>query len=139
MAGEQATYKVLVASSGVTNIVSHRIYGGGLAPEDADPPYITYQVVGDADRQPNIKGATGVVAKRVQVNCVSASYTQCTQIADKARVALHCYYGTGGAETVHGIFMENEIDVQVPRVEGSDTYIFIKVQDYVVWVNEATS
>jgi len=138
VAGEQATYKVLVASSNVTNTVGTRVYAGGMAPEDASLPYITFQVIGDADRQPAISGATGLVAKRIQLNLVATAYTQVHSLANSTRLALHCYSGTGGSETVHGIFMDNELDVTVPRVEGSDKYVFIKVQDYVVWVTEAT-
>jgi len=138
VAGEQATYKVLAASA-ATNTVGTRIWGGGQAPEDSALPYITLQVVGDADRQPAINGATGLVAKRIQLNCVSTTYSQVVSLADATRIALHAYSGTGGSETVRGIFMENELDVTVPHTEGGDKYVYIKVQDFVVWVDEATS
>ncbi len=139
MAGEQATYKVLSANTNVTAIVSTRIWAGGQAPEDSALPYITYEVVGIADRQPAITGMTGLVAKRIQVNCVSTAYTQATQLVDKVTIALNTYSGTGGAETVRGIFVEDELDVTVPLVEGGDKYAYIKVLPCVVWVDEATS
>jgi len=139
VAGEQATYKILVASSNVTNIVGSRVYGGGQAPEDASLPYVTFQVVGDADRTPVLTGKSPLVAKRIQVNCVTTSYATLVPLAEKVRLALHCYAGTIGTETVRGAFLENELDVTVPRVEGGDKYVFIKVQDYVVWCDEATS
>ena len=137
MAGEQATYKVLSTSSGVTNIVSNRVFGGGQAPEDEVFPYVTYEVIGIADRTPSIAGSTGLVAKRIQVNCVTTSYTQTTNLADRVTVALHAFSGAAGAETVRGIFVEDELDVTVPLVKGGDKYAYIKVLPCVVWVDEA--
>lgn len=139
MAGEQAVYKVLAANSGVTNIVSNRIWGGGQAPLESAYPYVTLQVLGIADRTPAITGPTGLVGKRMQVNCVTTSYTQATQLADRVTVALNTYSGTGGTETVRGIFVEDELDVTVPRIEGSDKHLYVKLLPSVLWVDEATS
>lgn len=139
MAGENATFKILSTSSDVTNLVAQRIYGGGQAPQDASFPYITFQVIGDPDRQPAITGATGLAAKRIQINSVTTSYATLVPLAEKVRIACHAFSGTAGTETVRGMFMDNELDVTVPRVDGGDKYVYIKVQDFVVWVDEATS
>jgi hypothetical protein len=139
VAGEQAVYKLLVGSSNVTNIVSGRVYNGGVAPQKASLPYITLQVVGDHDRQLSISGATGLVAKRIQVNNATTAYTQTVDLAAASRKALHGKSGTAGDETVSEIMMDNELDATVPFVDGSDKYVYIKVQDCIVWVDEATS
>jgi hypothetical protein len=139
VAGEQAVYKLLAGSSNVTNEVGSRIYGGGVAPQDASLPYVTIQVVGDHDRQLSISGATGLAAKRIQVNCVAVNYNKTVDIASATRRTLHGASGAAGAETVRAISMDNELDVPVSRVEGGDKYLYVKVQDYIVWVDEATT
>jgi hypothetical protein len=139
VAGEQAIYKTLVASAAVTNIIATRVYGGGVAPRDAALPYATYQVVSDHDRQLSISGATGLVAKRIQLNCNTTAYTQTVDLAAATRKALHGFSGSAGTENVYEIEMENEVDVTVPEVEGADRYVYSKIQDFIVWLDEATS
>ena len=86
MSIETTVYSTLSGASGVTNLVSTRIYPL-MAPDSAAVPYITYQVIA-GNAHDILIGAAMSERKLVQINCVSNSYSNAKAIATAVKAAF---------------------------------------------------
>lgn len=82
----ETIFSTLTADSGVTAIVSNRVYPV-VIPQKGTLPAITYQRV-SGRRENGISGAGELVAVRVQVDCWAESYSSVRALADAASAAL---------------------------------------------------
>lgn len=84
---------ILAANSGVTDIVSTRIYQMRV-PDNGSFPCLQYQQISTVPINQK-SGAAGGDFARVQVNCYSSkSYKESSDLADAVRAALEAYSGT---------------------------------------------
>ena len=91
MSIETTLYSTLSNASGVTALVSTRIYPQ-VAPDNAATPYITYQViVGMAHNK--IAGAPESERKIIQLNCISNTYSNAKAIAEACKAAINVAVG----------------------------------------------
>lgn len=94
---ETTLYTLLSTASGVTSLVSTRIYPL-VAPQDAALPYVTYQVV-STEAHNQLSGAAPSERKVVQINCISNTYANAKAIAEAVKTALvNNGYLTGGGD-----------------------------------------
>jgi len=91
MSIETTLYTALSTTSGVTNLVSTRIYPQ-VAPDSAAVPYVTYQVIAGAPYN-KLAGAPDSERKIIQVNCISNSYANAKAIAEAVKAALNVSIG----------------------------------------------
>lgn len=92
---EQKLYEILTANSGVTDLVSTRVYPGS-APDKAVTPYIAYKQV---QRKPikthnNYGGSSGTNYLRnveILIEVLSFSYRESREIAEAVLAALDGY------------------------------------------------
>lgn len=87
MSVEQTIYDTLRNDATVAGLVSTRIYPL-VAPDNADTPYITYQVI-DSGPHNKLVGAADSEQKTVQVNCTSNSYSEAKSIAVACKAAVN--------------------------------------------------
>ena len=86
MSIESTLFATLDNDATLTGLLASRIYPG-VAPDNADYPYITYQsITGEAHNR--IAGAANTDRKVVQVNCWSKSYSASKEVADAVRDAI---------------------------------------------------
>lgn len=136
---EAATYTVLSGDAGVSALVASRIYPV-RAPQDATFPYVTFQLVSEADRLQSLAHAiSGLVAKRMQVDCFSETYAECKSLADAVRLALDRYNGTSGGDTIQGSHLESQFDDFEPVQGGAEKDVYRIIMDFVMWLQESTS
>jgi len=83
---ETDLYTTLSAASGVTALVSTRLYVG-FAPENATLPYIVYSLVG-TDRLATLPSVGDPARKRMQIECVGATYASAEAVAAAVVSAL---------------------------------------------------
>ena len=84
---------ILAANSGVTSIVSTRLYQMRV-PDGGTFPCLQYQQISTVPINQKSGAACGDFA-RVQVNCYSSkSYKESSDLADAVRAALEAYSGT---------------------------------------------
>jgi hypothetical protein len=86
MTVETALYSTLAGTSGVSALVSTRIYPG-IAPESAAMPYIVYSLVG-TDRLATLLGSGDYARKRMQIECVATTYAGSKALASAVVAAL---------------------------------------------------
>jgi hypothetical protein len=125
----QIIYGVLSAASGVTSIVSIRIYPD-MAPQNASFPYIVFQKL---QTQPTDtkEGVSPLDKLLVQVDCYSNNYDNAHSLAGAVRTALDRYTGTINGHVVDKIIFSNDSSgspQDVPTITGS--MIFWASQDY---------
>jgi len=92
----QAVREVLIATSGVTAIVSTRIYPG-RAPDRALPPFIVLTGVSD-EPQSTFEAETDetLVNTRVQIDCYDKQHDDAHDLAKLVRRALESYDAADG-------------------------------------------
>jgi len=125
---EQAIYKYLAAQSGITDLVSTRIYYV-RAPQDVTAPYIVFFKV-SAPRVHSHDGGSGLAFPRFQFSCFASTYYVCKQVMEQLQTALQGYSGTMGGDggvSVGSSIYESEYDTY-----EVDTELYHVVAEYVI-------
>ena len=122
---ESALYSRLTAVSGVTALVSTRIYPN-VIPQNAAMPVIAYQVI-STDRNYRHAGQSNNAMPRIQITVEAASYSSAVAVCAAVRAALSGYKGTVGTVVIGGIFLETEYDGY-----NLDTDTTVRRQDYTI-------
>lgn len=129
MALEEAIYGRLAAVSGVTDIVSTRIYPS-LLPQGATLPAVTYRRVSGVPERAMGSDA-GVARVRMEVDAWASSYSGVKALRDAVVAALKRFTGTVSGETIDATYQLNELD----RYED-DLKIHRVMMDFEVWHRE---
>jgi hypothetical protein len=122
-------YGILSATTGVTTLVSTRIYPD-MAPQNATFPYIVFQKLSTTPTDTK-EGVSPLDKMLVQIDCYSNNYDTAHTIAAAIRVALDRYTGTINGHKVDKIIFSNDSSgspQDVPTTTGS--MIFWASQDY---------
>jgi len=137
MAIETALYSILSSDSGVSAIISTRIYPR-IVPQLASLPALSYQQI-SGPREHTMSGPAGMVKSRWQINCVVESYSALRALADAVRKALDCYSGTASSTKIDVGFLDNENDGfdSIHDVKSSKRYT--KILDFIIWFQESIS
>src|SRR4030067_1656130 len=121
---ESALYSRLTAVSGVTALVSTRIYPNAI-PQNISLPAIAYQII-STDRNYRHAGQSNMALPRIQITVEAASYSSAVAVCAAIRAALSGYKGTVGTVVIGGIFLETEYegynmdtDTTVPRPDSA--------------------
>jgi hypothetical protein len=125
----QIIYGILSATTGVTSLVSTRIYPD-MAPQNASFPYIVFQKLSTTPTDTK-EGVSPLDKMLVQIDCYSNNYDTAHSIAAAIRVALDRYTGTINGHKVDKIIFSNDSSgspQDVPTTTGS--MIFWASQDY---------
>jgi len=86
MSVETALYNTLSGNSGVTSLVSTRIYAAN-APESATVPYIVYSLSG-TEIFHTLPGSNDSAKSQMQINCVANTYASGKAVASAVKAAL---------------------------------------------------
>lgn len=139
--GEMAIVQRLLVDTTVSTLVSTRIYPN-VAPQKtaADAlDYIVYSVASE-DHEHHMKGASGLVFTRVQLDIVAATYLRAKAIANAVRLTLDGYRGpiTVGDDQVfvQHCFLILVVDNFDPPVDASQRGRHRVIQDYRVGYEE---
>ena len=125
----QIIYGVLSAASGVTALVSTRIYPD-MAPQNDTFPYIVFQKLQTKPTDTK-EGVSKLDKILVQVDCYSNNYDNAHSLAAAVRTALDRYTGTINGHVVDRIIFSNDSSgspQDVPTSTGS--MIYWASQDY---------
>jgi hypothetical protein len=111
---EEALASRLTGFTGLTNLVSNRIYPVVL-PENPTYPAVTYQRI-SAVRASAMSTDTGLVQTRVQVSIWSTLYSEAKSVKEQVRAALQRWRGTVLGLVIEDTFIENETDLYQPEI-----------------------
>ena len=114
MSIETTLYSTLAGSSGVTDLVSTRIYPNP-APEDAAKPLISYMMVAGS-RISTLPGVSDAVRKRIQINCHANTYSSAKAVAAAVVAALE---GNGYLELEFDLYYDATTQTHTVAVDWS--------------------
>lgn len=138
---EQGLHAFLASRSGVSTLVSTRIYPV-ILPQAPRYPAITYNRV-SRDTEHHLLGPVGRDVARISINSWASTYAGAKALADTVRLALDGYRGPFLSlaspavliTTVGATHLDNEIDLYEEDAEDPATQkkgIFRVLQDYFI-------
>jgi hypothetical protein len=127
---EEGIIGKLLATSGVTSLVSTRIYPGAI-PQAAAMPAISVQRISGAPVYTD-QGEAGLASARLEIDCWAETYSAAKQAARAVIAALSAFVGTQGSQTFQYVLLDAERDF---REGGSNAaeYLFRTNLDFIVW------
>ena len=127
---EEAIRTHLLATAGVTALVSQRVYCGAR-PQGGDLPDIVINRISGAPVYTD-DGNSGLSSARIQVDCYGATYAAAKGVAGAVFNSLSDFVGTSGGVTFQNILLEAERDFREGGSNASE-YLFSTQMDFEVW------
>jgi hypothetical protein len=127
---EHGIIQRLLASGGVTGLVSTRIYPG-RRPQASALPAIDVASVSGAPIYTD-QGEAGLATARIEVNCWGATYTSAKQVAHAVTAALSAFFGESAGVTFQYVLKDAERDLSEGGGNAAE-YLFRTSVDFLVW------
>ena len=115
---ETAVRAVLVGASGVTDLVSTRVYPSG-APSSVTKPFVVYEV-DTLEPVDALDGHTGITFASFTITSWGASYSDAKAVADAVRTALNDYSGTSDSVSIPVASHDSSRDIVYWPEDGSE-------------------
>jgi hypothetical protein len=128
---EEALRSLIVANSGVTALVSTRVYWG-LVPQAVQTQSWVRMNRITGNRDNHMQGPSGLVSSAVQVDCVSNTYSGAKLTARAIVAVVNGYRGTSGSMAIQGIFIRDERDGN-EAATGDTATRFMTSLDLEIW------
>jgi hypothetical protein len=130
---EEALRTFLLAGTDLAALVGTRVHWVRSPQAAASPRIVLYRISGLRDM--HMQGPSGLVASRVQVDCIGASYGSAKPLARAVEARLSGYSGTASGIRFEGCFLIGERD----DFEDTDTpdKLFRTSLDFNIWHKEA--
>jgi hypothetical protein len=127
---EEGLIQKLLATSGVTALVSQRVYPGSM-PQASPLPSIVMNRVSGAPLYTD-QGECGLASARVQIDCWAQTYTGAKQVARAVITSLSAFAGTSSGFTFQYVMVDDERDFREGG-SNSNEYLFRTSIDLIVW------
>ena len=127
---EEALRALIVADSGVTDLVSTRVYWR-QAPQSVTGDFINLHVI-SAPRDYRMTGSSGLRQTRVQTDCWGSKYSTAKGIARALDAAVSGYSGTVSGKVFQGIFIDGERDDDTTDTGDTQTRFRVSL-DLIIW------
>ena len=85
----------------------------------------------------DLAGPSGIVGKRIQLDCYSPDYGECKSLAELLRLAMYGFPGPHGDENVRMVKLDSQSDSTEKIDDAGDTFRDRVRQDWLVWHTEA--
>lgn len=136
----QALYEHLTTSSGVSALVSTRVYPG-LADDEASMPYVTFHEIAN-DRNYSLGGPTGLSLATYQISIFDDDMMSVRAVSEaiRNRMKLSGTMGTGGnATTVDHIELTASHDFTGAPIDADDVGTRGRMMDFEIWYRETAA
>ena len=137
---KEAIYSHLTHDDAVVAFVKERVYPVGTAPATPRYPLLTYQRISGVHER-HLKGGTGIVNSRMQINCWAESGRVVDDLADAVRESMDNFRGRMGQgesmTTVLAAHLDDDNDVFVPPTSQSATGKFGVQMDFLFFYEES--
>lgn len=128
---EAAIHARLSGWSDLAALVADQIYPL-TAPQNAVPPFITYQRV-SAPRLRSTTGGSGQANPRFQIDAWAATYAEVKALAQQVRLALDNFRGAVAGVTIRSCSLESDRDLIDPE---ADPRLYRVSHDFLIWHDE---
>jgi hypothetical protein len=105
---EEGIIAKLLATSGVTDLVSQRV-SPGRRPQASALPAITLTTISGAPVYTD-DGESGLASASIEINCWGETYSSAKAVARAVKAALSAFAGEAGGVTVQNILLDAERD-----------------------------
>lgn len=129
---EEGIIAKLLATSGVTALVSQRVYPG-RRPQASALPAIDIANISGAPIYTD-QGEAGLSTARVEINCWGTTYTSAKQVSRAVTAALSAFFGDAGGVTFQYILKDAERDFSEGGSNAAE-YLYRTNLDFLVWYN----
>ena len=129
---EQALMTYILAQTGITDLVSTRIYFVE-GPQETAKPYLVINKI-DGPREHSHDGSSSLAHPRFQLTAFAETYSGAKNIISAVQTALQGYSGTMGGESgvaVGAVLYEDETDL-----ERGGQGLYGVSADYIIWHEE---
>jgi len=129
---ENALVARLLATTGVTDIISDRIDPFPL-PQNPVRPALTYHKVSGFHFH-SLQGSSGLAKPHVQIDCWADPEDEAglQALAEQVRLSLQGFRGTVGGENLQAVLLVDEMDIYEEEDEGLRTALIFEV-----WICES--
>ena len=138
MSIEKALISIMNSDADVSAKVGNRIFPV-FVPAGQTLPAITYQEISGV-RDSVMKGASGLVQARYQINCWTKTYKAARELADLVRISLtpenDSYPEDIEGTNIQAIMLLNENDVPSIHSDNEELSGHGKMLDFSVWFKE---
>ena len=138
MSIEKALISIMSNDADVSAKVGNRIFPV-FVPKGQTLPVITYQEISGV-RDSVMKGASGLVQARYQINCWTKTYKAARELADLVRISLapenDSYPEDIEGTNIQAIMLLNENDVPSIHSDNEELSGHGKMLDFSVWFKE---
>ena len=101
---EKALTWILRKNHAFRRLADREVYPLGEVPQSTRPPYVTYQIVGEAGNTAHAGGAGSLRGDSVVLACWADDYSEAAELRDKLRAAILGQQGMFDGERIAGIF-----------------------------------
>jgi hypothetical protein len=127
---EEGIITKLLATSGVTALVSDRVHPG-RRPQASALPAIDIASISGAPVYTN-DGESGLERARVEINCWGSTYTSAKTVARAVKAALSAFFGEAGGINFQYILLDTERDMNETGSNQAE-YLYRTSLDFIVW------
>jgi Protein of unknown function (DUF3168) len=120
----------LLATSGVTALVSDRVYPG-RRPQASPLPAITLSTISGGPVYTN-DGETGLATARVQIDCWGSTWTSAKEVARAVTAALSAFFGESDGTTFQYVLLDSEREFSEGGSNNAE-YLYRRDLDFTVW------
>lgn len=131
---EEALIALLLANSGLTDLVGTRVYIGKRPQNESTLPAVLLSKV-SAPRDYDFDGATGLIESRFQCDCYGNSYGSAKLAARALMVVVNGYSGTQSGVIIQKISIDSERDSNETE-SNADRHLFRTSIDLLIWHDE---
>lgn len=129
---EESFVALLLAASGLSALVSARIFWG-KAPQSVAAPYVVLsRVSGIPDY--HLQGPSGLVQSRVQADCYGTTYASAKGVARQVEARLSGFRGPHGTTQFDGVFKVGERDLY--NDDPTPAALHAVSMDFTLWHKE---
>lgn len=125
----------LVAQSGVSDLISTRMYPD-ILPQDTAFPSIVYAVISDITEH-HLSAASNVSRSLIQIDCFASSRLSANALAEAVRAEMDGYRGSAGSESVLASHMRNRSFSYDMPDENDDVGLYRVMLEFLVWHTES--
>jgi hypothetical protein len=130
---EKGLYTLLAGTSGVTSLVSTRIYPN-KAPQNAGTRYIVYRRVMNEHRR-HLKGSSNLKRATISIECIGATYDEAKSLysAVYAAIGENGTTATWDSQSVKIAYWDGDSDDYIPPQTQDDVGVHTILMELVVW------
>jgi hypothetical protein len=128
---EDSLYLYLQSRPEILAITDDRIYPWHLPQGQNVFPVLTFQTI-SSNHDYSLTGAAGIVTQRIQFDYWGHSLKDVLRLARAVRLRLQGFIGDMAGTDIAFIQLDTELDLHEGPEDGSDQWLYHRVQDYMI-------